>query len=180
MFLDYISGAMYAWEKYTQMVAGIQWLTHVPLVPHIRVIESGLHSLRQWLVAYSAPSHYLNQRWFIVNWVLRNTFQWTSNQFTKLFIHEIISENLICDMTVKFCPGADELTHVPWTKWSPFRRRYFHMHFWWIKVWRLFLRVQLIIIRIGNKPLSETVLTLFTDWCGTWGRSINVTGNSLH
>ena len=34
------------------------------------------------------PSHYLNQCWLIVEWILRNKLQWNSNQNTKLFIHE--------------------------------------------------------------------------------------------
>ena len=33
---------------------------HLPLVPHICVIESGQHWFRKWLVTYSASSHYLN------------------------------------------------------------------------------------------------------------------------
>ena len=59
-------------------------LTHVPLVPHICVSESGQHWFRQWLVTYSAPSHYLNQCWVIVNWTLMNKLQWNFNQNTKL------------------------------------------------------------------------------------------------
>ena len=34
------------------------------------------HWCRQWLVACSAPSHYLNQCWHTVNWTLANEFQW--------------------------------------------------------------------------------------------------------
>ena len=30
------------------------------------------HWFRQWLVAWPAPSHYLNQYWNIVNWTLEN------------------------------------------------------------------------------------------------------------
>ena len=36
-------------------------LTHLLLVLHICVSESGQHWLRLWFVAYSAPSHYQNQ-----------------------------------------------------------------------------------------------------------------------
>ena len=42
----------------------------------------------------SAPSHYLKQCWFIVNWTLRNKIQWNSNQNTKIFIHENTFENI--------------------------------------------------------------------------------------
>ena len=37
----------------------------------------------QWLVAYSAPSHYLNKFWFVVNWTLRNKLRWNFNQYAK-------------------------------------------------------------------------------------------------
>ena len=39
-------------------------LTHLPLVPHICISEWDQHWFRQWLVVYSAPSHYLYQCWF--------------------------------------------------------------------------------------------------------------------
>ena len=68
------------------------------LVLHIYVSESGHHWLRKWLVAYSAPSHYLNQWWVIVNWTLRNKLQWNFNQNIKLFIYENASENIVYEM----------------------------------------------------------------------------------
>ena len=39
-------------------------LTHLPPVPHISVSELDQHWFRE---AYSAPSHYLNQCWVVVN-----------------------------------------------------------------------------------------------------------------
>ena len=64
------------------------------LVLHICVSESDQHWLRSWLAAYSAPSHYLNQSWVIVNWTLRNKLNRNFNQnikfsFTKM--HRIVS-----------------------------------------------------------------------------------------
>ena len=47
-------------------------LTHLPLMPHLCVIELSQQWSRQWLVACSAPSYYLNQLWAIVNWTLKN------------------------------------------------------------------------------------------------------------
>ena len=53
--------------------------------------------MRQWIgwtlvqvmaCANSAPSHYLNQWWDIINWALRNKLQWNFNQNTKLFIQQ--------------------------------------------------------------------------------------------
>ena len=37
-----------------------------------------------WVGPWSAPSHYLNQCWSVVNWTLRNKLKWNSNQYTKL------------------------------------------------------------------------------------------------
>ena len=62
-------------------------LTDLPLVPHIYVSVSGQHWFRYWLVAYSAPSHCLNQCSVVVNLTLRNKIQWHFNQNTKFFIH---------------------------------------------------------------------------------------------
>ena len=80
-------------------------LSHLPLVPHICVSELGKHWFRQWLVASSAPSHYLNQCWLIVNWTLRNTPQKNSNQNTKVFIHENAFECVGCEMAAILSRG---------------------------------------------------------------------------
>ena len=42
-----------------------------------------------WLVAWSAPSHYLNQCWNIVNWTLRNKLQWNFNRSSNIVIQEM-------------------------------------------------------------------------------------------
>ena len=51
-----------------------------------------------WLVAWSAPSHYLNQCWNIVNWALRNKLQWNSNLNSNIFIHKNAIESVVCEM----------------------------------------------------------------------------------
>ena len=45
----------------------------------------------------SVPSHHLTQCWLIVNWTLRNK-QWNSNLYTKLFFHQNVFENDICEI----------------------------------------------------------------------------------
>ena len=65
------------------------------------------HCFRQWLVACMVPSHCLNQCFFIVNWTLRNTLQWNSNQDTKFFIHENAFENAVCEMAAILSRGDD-------------------------------------------------------------------------
>ena len=74
-------------------------------VPHIRVHESGQHWFRWWSVVYSTPSHYLNQCWVIVNWILSNKLKWNFNQNTNLFIHESAFENIACEMVAILSRG---------------------------------------------------------------------------
>ena len=45
------------------------------------------------------PSHYLNQCWVIVYWVLRNKLQWNLNQITKLFFYKNTYENVALEIT---------------------------------------------------------------------------------
>ena len=84
-------------------------MQHVPAM----IINSSLPSapyIRQWIesalvqiMAYSVPSHYLNQCWIIeTNWTLRNKLQWNLDQNTKLFNHKNVFENNVCEMTAIF------------------------------------------------------------------------------
>ena len=47
-------------------------------------IELCHHCFRSWLVACSAPSHHLNQCWYIDIWTPGNIFQWNSYKNTIL------------------------------------------------------------------------------------------------
>ena len=47
--------------------------------------ETNHHWLRQWLFAWTTPSHYLNQCWYVVNWTLKNKRQWILSEFNFLF-----------------------------------------------------------------------------------------------
>ena len=51
-----------------------------------------------WLVAWPAPSHYLNQYWNIVNWILGNRIQWNLNRNSYIFIQENAFENVVWKM----------------------------------------------------------------------------------
>ena len=66
---------------------GLNVLTHWGWVTHMHH-ETNHYWFIQWLVAWSAPSHYPNQCWDIVNWTPRNKLQWNFNRNTKLYIHE--------------------------------------------------------------------------------------------
>ena len=49
-------------------------------------------------MAWSAPSHYLNQRWNNVNWTLGNKLQWNLNRNLTIFIQENAFENVVWKM----------------------------------------------------------------------------------
>ena len=73
-------------------------ITHLTLVSHICVSESGQHWFRQWLVAYSVPSHHLKQCWVSANlpigtnfseiWVKMKIFSFTKN-VSESIVHEM-------------------------------------------------------------------------------------------
>ena len=69
------------------------------------------HWFRQWLIAWPAPRHYLNQCWNIVNWTLRNKLQWNLNRNSYIFIHENAFENIVCKIAA-ICLGLNVLTSV--------------------------------------------------------------------
>ena len=71
-------------------------LTHWGRVTHICV--SKLSILGSDNVAWSAPSHYLNQCQNIVNWTPRDKFQWKVNRNPNIFIDENTFENVVCEM----------------------------------------------------------------------------------
>ena len=80
-----------------------QWINH--------------HWFRWWLVAWSTPSHYLNQCWNIVNWIIKNKLQWNSNRNSKIFIQENAFESVVCERVAIFsrpqCVKLD-LFHWPY------------------------------------------------------------------
>ena len=49
---------------------------------------SNNHWFRQWLVAWSEPTHYLNHFWNIINWSLKNKLQLNFKQNSNIFIQE--------------------------------------------------------------------------------------------
>ena len=90
---------MWIWLLYQQLSNAIQnafnnghhstlAFSSSPLVPH----------MDQHYNAYSAPNHYLNQCWVIVNYTLRNKLLWNFNLNTKFFIYENAPEIIACKM----------------------------------------------------------------------------------
>ena len=76
-----------------------QQLTHWGRVTHICVSKQSHHRSRKWLVAWSAPIHYLNRWWNIVNLTLRNKVQWNRKQNSCISIQENVFENVVWKMT---------------------------------------------------------------------------------
>ena len=63
--------------------------------------------MRRWpgsalvqVMGCSAPSHYMNQCWLIVNWTLTNKLRWILDRYTKHFIHENAIKNVVYEMAV--------------------------------------------------------------------------------
>ena len=56
------------------------------------------HWFREGLVAWTAPSHYLKQCWIIVDWTLKNKFQWHLNRNSNILIQENALEHVVCEL----------------------------------------------------------------------------------
>ena len=83
-----------------QLVKSPCVLTHCGRVKHICVKKYIIiGSDRWWLVAWSAPNHYLNQCWLIVNWTLGNIPQWNLDRNSYFFIQANTAENVVGQMT---------------------------------------------------------------------------------
>ena len=94
-------------------------LTHLPPVSHICRNELGQHWFRQWLAPCSAPGHYLNQCWLVINWIFRNKLRWNSGQNkNKNFSFMKMRFKMSSANWRPFCLGGDELTHDDVIKWN--------------------------------------------------------------
>ena len=85
---SFIGNAQYisSWTHWGRM-------THI-CVGNIIIIR---YWFRWWLVAWSAPSHYLNRCLNIVNWTLRNKLQWKLKRNSYIFFQDNAFENIVCE-----------------------------------------------------------------------------------
>ena len=74
---------------------GANELTHWGRVTHICVSKLAIIDSDN---AWSAPSHYLNQCWNIVNWSLGNKNQWNFNRNSYIFIQQNPFETVVWKM----------------------------------------------------------------------------------
>ena len=87
-----------------------QVLTHWGRVTHICVSQLTIIGSDNGLVAWPAPSHYLNQCWNIVNKTLRNKLQWIFSRNYNISIQENVFESVVCEK-------AAILSRPQWVKW---------------------------------------------------------------
>ena len=76
-------------------------LTHWGGVTHIYIGKTNHHWFTLWLVAWTAPSHYLKQYciiFLIFHWKHHNKFRWQFNRNSNIFIEENTFENVGCEM----------------------------------------------------------------------------------
>ena len=85
---------------YLLQILQIPWqhLTHWGWVTLICISKLTIIGSDNGFIAWRAPSHYMNQCWNIVNWTIRNKFQWNFNQYYNLFIQENACESVCCEM----------------------------------------------------------------------------------
>ena len=70
------------------------------------------HWFRQWLVAWSAPSHFLHQWWNIVNWTLSNKLQWNWNIFIQENAFESVDWKISVILPWPQCANAHNTSHT--------------------------------------------------------------------
>ena len=74
------------------------------------------HWYRQWLGAWTAPNHYLNQCWNIANWTLGNKLLWNFKRIPCIFIEENVFECVVSDMAA-ICLGLNVLKPLKIKLW---------------------------------------------------------------
>ena len=149
--------------------------------------------MRQWIgwallqimaVAYLVPNHYLNQCWFIVNWTLRNKFQWNFSQKSNYFIQENAFENVICEMATILSRGkwvnttmltfGNRFTIKNWKEIIPpgpshdpvFSRCHYTGHIWYTPTRATSSRcLHMSWRQIGTRSSAITTLTRFRLYC---------------
>ena len=97
--------------KWWPFCLGLNVLTHCALERPHGISKKGQHYLRYWLVACSAPSHYLNQCWHIVNRTPRSKIQWYFEQNT-MFSSEKMLLIMLSVRCWSFCSSPNVLINA--------------------------------------------------------------------
>ena len=64
--------------------------------------RTGFTLVQVMACAWSAPSHYPSQCWFIVSWTISNKLQWNLNKYAEFF-KKIASENAVLKKSAILC-----------------------------------------------------------------------------
>ena len=122
-------------------------LTHLPQVPLVYASGNRVSiGSDNGLSPFRRQSIYLNQCWNIVNWTVRNKFQWNFDKKLHIFIQVNAFENVVCKIAES--PEGKMRTrgylrifvndhqrraatgeYLTQKKWTPFSRRHFQMDF---------------------------------------------------
>ena len=129
------------------------------------------HWFRHWLVAWTAPSHFLNQFWNIVNWNLRNKLQWNLNRTSYIFIQENAFKKCMSSRIWRpFCLGINVFLVLSMQQLI-------------IRI----IRTELSIVRLRCTPLTgleiHGLYVSFTAWTWTWlwiMKAINIDMTALY
>ena len=84
--------------------------------------QTNHHWFRWWLVAWTAPSHYLNQCWNIINWTLGNKLQWNFNQNSYIFIHENALKTVVWKKAAILSRPQCVKSRFMWFQWKFFKK----------------------------------------------------------
>ena len=121
------------------------------------------HWFRWWLVAWTAPSHYLKQCWIIVNWTLRSKLQWNFSRNSNIFIEENPFQNVVWKMVAILsrpqCVNTSRLRQ----NWRNFADDIIKLIFLTENIW-ISLRISLKFVpevRINNNPALVQIMA----WC---------------
>ena len=107
--------------------------------------------------------HYLNQCWFISNWIIRNKLQWNFCQKSNFFIQENAFENAVCGMAAILPSGRwVKLTagFIPGT--SRFIQHLVHSSGWKQLDFMIFMQTLLKLFTL--KQTEKAVLTTFLNF----------------
>ena len=91
---------------------GVTVVNSSPPSPAYMRQETGSALVQVMACRLTAPSHYLNQYWLIVNWTLMNKFQWYFNRHSIIFIDENAFKNVVCDFSAKLSRGRWVKLHM--------------------------------------------------------------------
>ena len=79
------------------------------LVLHICISESGQHWFRQWLGAWSAPNHYLNQCWILLIGPLGINFSEMAIEINTFWLKKC-TWNVFCELAAILSKGDELIT----------------------------------------------------------------------